>query len=333
MAEPAESSAGSARKAEPNGLAARLPLAARPRGSSYGACDPMRSALSALDVVRPKSLDAALAAMGDASGDGRLVPLAGGTDVFVYLNAGTPPGRRYLDLWGLRELCGIRVHRAGVDLGALTTFREIREHSIMRRRFPSLVAASAEIGAWQIQNRATIAGNIANASPAGDSLPVLLTLDAVVHARSMRGARDIPFDQLYRSYRELTLERDELITGVSLPYPPARSHAFFRKVGTRRAQSISKVVFAGLLACDREGSVGHVRLAYGSVAPVPLRALRAEEELLGQRPSRAVAALARAALERDIAPIDDIRSRRDYRLAVAGNVLEQFLRSVDPAFA
>src|SRR5881397_1912353 len=220
----------------------------------------MRSALSTLDVVSPRSLDHALEAMSDSAGAQRLVPLAGGTDVFVYLNAGTPPGQRYLDLWGLRELHGIRANRDGVGLGALTTFREIREHPLMQRRFPSLTAAAGEVGAWQIQNRATIAGNIANASPAGDSLPVLLALDAVVHARSVRGVRYIPFDQLYRGYRDLTLDRDELITGVTISFPPPGAHAFFRKVGTRRAQSISKVVFAGVLVTDQEGTVGHVRL-------------------------------------------------------------------------
>ena len=177
----------------------------------------MRSALSTLEVVRPKSLKQALEALARPAANERLVPLAGGTDLFVYLNAGAFEGRHFLDVWGLRELRGIRVGKSAVTLGALSTFREIREHPVMRRRFPSLVAAAAEIGAWQIQNRATLAGNIANASPAGDSLPVLIAHDAVIHARSVRGARDIPFAQLYRGYRDLMLERDELITAVTLP--------------------------------------------------------------------------------------------------------------------
>jgi len=287
----------------------------------------VRSALSTLEVVRPRSLDHALEALGRSVSGERLVPLAGGTDLFVYLNAGTPPGTRYLDLWGLRELRGIRVRDGGVRLGALTTFREIREHPVLGRRFPSLVAAAAEVGAWQIQNRATLAGNIANASPAGDSLPVLMAHDAKVDVRSARGAREVAFERLYRGYRELTVDADELITAVTLPFPPARSFPFFRKVGTRRAQSISKVVFSGLLALDRERRIARVRLAYGSVAPVTLRARRAERALRGEPLAASVAARARAALAEDIAPIDDIRSSRDYRLAVAGNLLEQFLRA------
>jgi len=293
----------------------------------------VRSALSALEVVRPKRLGDALKALADHGGRDQLVPLAGGTDVFVYLNAGTPSGSSYLDLWGLAELRGITVGRASITLGALTTFREIRAHSGVGRRFPSLVAAAAEVGAAQIQHRATLAGNIANASPAGDSLPVLLAHDAVVHVRSTRGAREIAFAELFAGYRKLALEPDELITAVTLPNPPAGSVAFFRKVGTRRAQSISKVVFCGLLALHTRGHVGLARLAYGSVAPVPVRARQAEDALSGERPSLGVAARAREALLSELEPIDDIRSDRDYRLAVSGNVLEQFLRVADRRFA
>ncbi len=288
----------------------------------------MRSAVSQLALVRPRRLDDALAAMAAPNGAGRLVPIAGGTDLYVTLNAGAPAGTRYLDLWGLRELRGIRAGARSVTLGALTTFREIRDHAVLRRRLPSLVAAASEVGAWQIQNRATIAGNIANASPAGDSLPVLLAHDAVVHVRSTRGARAIPFDQLYTGYRALAMEPDELITAVEVPFPPAAAVSFFRKVGTRRAQSISKVVLSAVLARDARGIVKHVRLAFGSVAPVTLRARTTEAALLGGPLDVARVAAARSALDADIAPIDDIRSSEAYRRAVAANVLEQFLRVV-----
>jgi CO/xanthine dehydrogenase FAD-binding subunit len=293
----------------------------------------MRSALSRLEVLRPRRLDEALEALSEAPAERRPAPLAGGTDVFVYLNAGTWTGSRFIDLGGLRELRGVRARRDGLEIGALATFRELGEHAVVRRRFPSLAAAAAEVGGWQIQSRATIAGNIANASPAGDSLPVLLAHDAVVRARSVRGGRDIPFTDFYRGYRVLALEPDEMITSVVLPFPPARATAQFRKVGTRRAQSISKVVFAGLVATDRAGRVAHARLAFGSVAPVPLRARAAEEALMGRAPSRAVAEAAMGALARDLAPIDDIRSTRDYRERVSRNLLALFLRAADARFA
>jgi CO/xanthine dehydrogenase FAD-binding subunit len=293
----------------------------------------MKTALSTLVVERPKHLDEALGILAASVVRERTIPIAGGTDLFVYLNAGTLRGTRYLDLGRLRELRGIEVTRAGVVIRALTTFYELRMHRDIRRRLPSLAIAASEVGALQIQHRATIAGNIANASPAGDSLPVLLAHDAVVAVRSVRGRRDIPFAQFHLGYRQLAIEPDELITEVMIPTPPSGAFAFFRKVGTRRAQSISKVVFCGLLAPHARGRDPHVRLAYGSVAPVPVRALHAEATLRGGRPSVALAAQARAALADDIAPIDDIRSNREYRLEVAGNVLDQFLRAADPRFS
>ena len=285
----------------------------------------MRSALSQLEVIRPRSVREALRALHEDDGE-RPMPLAGGTDLFVYLNAGTHRGRRFLDLWGLRELRSIRMERAHATLGALTTFREIREHAGLRGRFPSLVAAAAEIGAAQIQSRATLGGNIANASPAGDSLPVLMAHDAVVVARSVRGEREIAFDRLYRGYRDLVIEPDELIVAVRMPFAPPGAFPFFRKIGTRRAQSISKVVFGGLLHTGRGGMADLVRLAWGSVAPVTLRAREAERAVLGLKPEDAIG-MALRALERDLAPIDDIRSDRAYRTAVAANVLAQFLHA------
>jgi xanthine dehydrogenase small subunit len=309
----------------------------------------MRAALSTLEVARPRDLEHALKLLHASLGSGRLVPLAGGTDLFVTLNSGVVPGRRYLDLGSLRELRGVHERGGRLVLGALTTFSEIRAHALVRRRYPALAAAAAEIGAWQIQSRATLGGNIANASPAGDSLPVLLALEAVVVARSVRGTREVPFTALFRGYRDLALEPDELIAAVGLPDPDApsvlragtkagrgarrpRARQFFRKVGTRGAQSISKIVFAGLLRLGRDGRVDLARVALGSVAPVTMRARRAEHALLGARPSAAVTAAARAALLEDIAPIDDIRSDRGYRLRVSGNVLEQFLRTAEPRF-
>jgi CO/xanthine dehydrogenase FAD-binding subunit len=293
----------------------------------------VRAALSRTEVLRPATLDAALAALHDSLSSERLVPLAGGTDLFVYLNAGEHSGTRFLDLSLLDDLRGIREGEDGLRIGSMTTFSEIREHPLVRRHFPMLAAAAAEVGAVQIQNRATLGGNIANASPAGDSLPVLLAHDAMVRARSVRGTQLVRFENLYREYRDLITEPDELIADVILLYPPRRTATMFRKVGTRRAQSISKVVFAGALHLDAGGAPDHVRLALGSVAPTPVRAYETEQVLLGRQPSAAAAEAALDALGHDITPIDDIRSDREYRLAISGNVLAQFLRQANPGYA
>jgi len=295
----------------------------------------VRAALSTLEVARPRDLAHALRLMRVPAGAERPTPLAGGTDLLVYLNAGMSIGRRFLDLWGLGELRGIRTAKTGVRLGALVTMSEIREHALLRRRFPALVAAAAEVGGRQIQNRATVGGNIANASPAGDSLPALMALDAGIEAQSVHGRRTIPFTSLYLGYRKLGLEPDEIITAVTLPLPPAGSRQFFRKVGTRRAQSISKVVMGATGRIARSGSgvrVEQVRIALGSVAPVTLRATLAEAALVGAAPSPRVAAAACEALLADIAPIDDIRSDREYRREVSVRLLAQFLHALDARF-
>jgi CO/xanthine dehydrogenase FAD-binding subunit len=293
----------------------------------------VRSALSELAVERPANLSHALRLLADSLGSERLVPLAGGTDLFVYLNAGMPSGTRFLDLSRLDELRGIRVVPGGsLRVGAMTTFRELGAHARVRSGWPSLAAAARVVGAAQIQNRGTLGGNIANASPAGDSLPVLLAHDAVVRVASVRGERSIGFASLYAGYRRLAMAADELILSVEIPAPPRGAAMFFRKVGTRAAQSISKVVFAGLLHAGRDGRPDVVRLAWGSVAPVPVRAPRAEAALLGVAPSRSGAEAALDALAGDIAPIDDIRSDREYRMNVARNLLAQFLRTAHPGY-
>ncbi len=294
----------------------------------------MRAAISQMRVERPRSLKDALERLHASQGGERLVPLAGGTDLFVYLNAGQLAAPAYLDLQPLRELRGLRVRRDGVlEVGALTTFTDIGSDDAVRRRWPSLAHAAWVVGAAQIQNRGTLGGNIANASPAGDSLPVLLAHDAVIRVRSVRGERSIPASEFFLGYRQLAMEPDELITAIELPPAPPRAKTFFRKVGTRAAQSISKVVCAGVLRLGRGGAPDHVRIAWGSLAPTPVRSRAVEGALLGAKPSPASARAALAVLDQDIAPIDDVRSDREYRFSVAGRVLAQFLRTAHPGWA
>jgi CO/xanthine dehydrogenase FAD-binding subunit len=240
-----------------------------------------------------------------------LVPLAGCTDVYVNLNFGTLPAKRFLDLWPLDDLRKIRLSDGALSIGAIATYTEIIRSPLVRRRLPILAAAAREIGGVQIQNRGTLGGNIANGSPAGDSLPALAVADAVLVLASAAGERRVPFNSFYTGYRQSVLRADELILAVEVPRVSGRQ--WFRKVGTRAAQAISKVVMAGI----RSESP---RLALGSVAPTVVRLPLTEAALASGAPIREL----RRTLETEIRPIDDLRSTAEYRRRVSGNLLEQF---------
>lgn len=196
-------------------------------------------------------------------------------------------------------------------IGATATYTSIIRSAHVRRRLPMLVAAAREIGGPQIQNRGTLGGNIANGSPAGDSLPVLAAAEAVVVLASADGERRVPFADYYTGYRASVKRADELIVAVEVP--PVAGAQWFRKVGTRAAQAISKIVMAGVRSASP-------RIAFGSVAPTVVRARRTEAALAAGAPI----AEAQRVLGDEIQPIDDIRSTSAYRRRVAANLLARF---------
>ncbi|MGH2456353.1 MAG: FAD binding domain-containing protein [Candidatus Limnocylindria bacterium] len=253
-------------------------------------------------------------------------PVAGGTDLLVQIagEIGEPP-ERVLDLWGLDELRGIRVEADALVIGALTTYTQIRRSPEVAEHLPALAEASATIGAAQIQNRGTLGGNAANASPAGDTLPILLATDAVLVAGSAHGERDIAAGEFWPAYRRTSLAPDELLLRIRFPLAPGRQ-VRFRKVGTRRAQAISKVVMALSWVPQAKGDWTDVRLALGSMAATPVRTHRTEAVLEGAHPTPEGAERAVTTLGDELAPIDDVRSTADYRRAVAGRVLHRLLR-------
>ena len=274
-------------------------------------------------VTSPRVLTDAYAIL--AEGPAR--PIAGGTDLMVALTGelGEPP-ERILDLWGLDELRGIALDGDTISLGALTTYTEIRRSALCREHLPVLVEAAATIGAAQIQNRGTLGGNIANASPAGDTLPVLLAADASFVLGSGRGERTVPAAAFWPAYRRTALAPDELLLRVRIPLLAGRELRF-RKVGTRRAQSISKVVVA---LGWRDGSPAapwtDVRLALGSVAATPIRASATEAVIEGRAPTPETADLAAETLAGELRPIDDVRSTAEYRRIVAARVVHRLIR-------
>jgi len=268
----------------------------------------VRTAVSTLELREPASLRDALAMLDEDPG---LSPLAGATDLFVALNDGTLPGQRFLNLWGLGGLRRIALRNDVLSIGALATFSAIARSRAVRAHVPMLVSAALQVGGVQIQNRGTLGGNIANGSPAGDSLPVLAAIDATVVLKSRHEERRIPFAEYYSGYRASVRRPDELIVAVEIA--PVEGAQWFRKVGTRAAQAISKVVMAGVRA-------PRPRLAIGSVGPTVLRLRRVEDALAdGKSLDEAV-----AILEGEIAPIDDLRSSATYRRRVAGNLLRRF---------
>jgi CO/xanthine dehydrogenase FAD-binding subunit len=252
---------------------------------------------------------------------------AGGTDLMVLLEAGKLPHRKFLSIWKLPELRGIAITPTHVTLNALTTYSEIRRHEMLAREFPLLCRAAAETGSIATQNRGTLGGNIANASPAADSPPALFVYDAELELVSASGARWVPYHGFWKGYKKVAMGEDELIRGIRMPRNKGFTKQFYRKVGTRRAQAISKVCFAGVARVDA-GRIADVRIALGSVAPTVLRATETEQILRGEKPALATLRAAQETLAREIAPIDDIRSTARYRLRVAQNLLAEFCESL-----
>jgi CO/xanthine dehydrogenase FAD-binding subunit len=285
----------------------------------------VRAYLPAYEMETPRDLAAALSRMAAEPGVWRA--FAGGTDLMVLLEAGKLPHKKFLNIWNLQELRGIAVTAEHVTLGALTTYAEVQRHEILAREFPLLCRAAAETGSVATQNRGTLGGNIANASPAADSPPALIVYGAEIEIVSAGGARWVPYASFHTGYKKMNLEAGELIQRIRL----ARTHAawkqYFRKVGTRRAQAISKICFAAVARVEG-GRIAEVRIALGSVAPTVLRADRAEELLRGRQPGGAALQAAQDALDAEIAPIDDMRSTARYRRNVARNLLAEFLEGL-----
>lgn len=302
----------------------------------------MRAYLPDYEAVSATSLIDALQRLAEplAANQPAWQPLAGGTDVMVLFAAGKLPAGRYLNLLALSELRGIKLTPTHVELGALTTYTDVRYHRQLQTEYPALVQAAAESGALAIQNRGTLGGNIANASPAADTPPALLIYDAQIELVSLRGTRVIPYAEFHTGYKQTQRAADELVARVYLPRRPGHSPGrdalpaehlchYYRKVGTRRAQAISKVCFAGFARCaERQPDVLIApRIALGSVAPVPLRCIKTEAVLAEGPLTKSRLYQAQQMLAQEIRPIDDVRSTTAYRRQVAENLLGDFVKA------
>ncbi len=280
-----------------------------------------------LEVTSARSLGEAYALLAQERPGLRV--LAGGTDLMVQIAArlGLDQIGHVLDIWRVPELRGLELREGTLRIGALTTYGELIKSPLVHQALPALALVSREVGAWAIQNRGTLGGNVCNASPAGDTLPLLIAAGARLVLGGPRGERTVAADVFFLGYRKTALAKDELLLRIDLPALGAGERLTYRKVGTRRAQSISKTLIA-IRATSRDGTLRGVRIAAGCVAPIPLRCKQAEAALEGKPIDAAVLAQARLGLEADIAPIDDIRSTAIYRRCVSGNVLERLVRGL-----
>jgi CO/xanthine dehydrogenase FAD-binding subunit len=282
----------------------------------------MRAYIPSYHIVSPPRLSEALDLL--AASEGAWKPFAGGTDLMVLLEAGKLPHKHYINVWNLAELRGIEVTETYLSLGALTTYTEVQSHEVLRAEFPMLCQAATETGGLAIQNRGTLGGNIVNASPAADSPPALLAYDAELELVSAQGARWVSYHGFHTGYKQMNIRSDELLARIRLPRTTKGLKQYYRKVGTRKAQAISKVCIAAVARINGD-RIDEVRMAFGSVAPIPLRCINTEGALRGQKLNREIIERAKAELAREIVPIDDLRSTKNYRLRVSLNLLEDFL--------
>jgi CO/xanthine dehydrogenase FAD-binding subunit len=260
-------------------------------------------------AVSPRSLDEVIRYLSESP---ELCPVAGCTDLMVGNPEEIDTLPAVMDLFSVPELRGIRWVDETLEIGATTTFAEIGAAQTVQQNFPALADAAGQIGGWQIQNRATLGGNIANASPAGDSLPVLLALDASVVLLGRKGERTVAYDEFHVGYRQTAMGPGEIIGRIRLPRPGPDAVQLFRKVGTRQAHAISKVVVA-VLGRLADGEIAEYRLAAGSVAPVPVRLKAVEEAVVGRPAEAKTADLAARVAAESVEPIDDVRSTAAYR--------------------
>ena len=286
----------------------------------------MRSYVPDYRLTTPRSLEAALSLLADEPGVWK--PFAGGTDLMVLLEAGKLTHRNYINIWRLDELRGINANNDHVTLGALTTYTDVQANPILQSEFPMLCQAASETGGLAIQNRGTLGGNIVNASPAADSPPALLAYDAEVELVSTQGSRWLPYQGFHTGYKQMLIRPDELLTRIRLPRNTTGATHYYRKVGTRKAQAISKVCFAAV-GRTSNGRIEDARVVVGSVAPIVVRCLQTESALRNRKPDAVTMQSAQASLLREISPIDDIRSTANYRLHVTLNLLGDFITTLN----
>jgi len=283
--------------------------------------------LDRFEYHRPDNLEKAL--RGLQQDGSRAKVLAGGTDLLVRMKEATARPEIVLDISGLAELRGIQRRDEWIWIGPLATHREVSESDLIRSHGRALAQGSARVGSPQIRHRATIGGNMVNASPAADSVPPLFVLQAEVELSSIKSSRWLPVDAFFTGPGQTVLRPDELVTGLRFPVSPGddRSVSRYEKFGTRNALSVAVASAAAAAVMEPDGKLTRVRIALGSVSPVVLRAREAEQLLTGQVPGEELITRAARAAAKQCCPIDDVRGSAWYRRRLVEALLARILRA------
>lgn len=260
--------------------------------------------------ISPKTIEDAIQFLASHKGEATLI--AGGTDLIPNIKRREIPSPAYIvnikSCFDPKQISFDPVR--GLCIGALATIQSISQNQPIRRFYPSLVQAALGMASPQIRNRGTFVGNICSAIPSADSAPPLLTFGAKAHLRGPEGERDVPLDQFFRSPRVTAVREDEIVTALTLPKPPSRS--VYLKLSPRHSMDLAIVGVA--VAADRDqGSYRHIRIALGAVAPIPMRANKAEEILRSGRITSSLIQEAAHAASLECRPIDDYRASAEYR--------------------
>ena len=276
--------------------------------------------------LAPRDLGGAVQALKKWKGRARL--LAGGTNLIPDMRSGALVPEVIVDLSALEDLSSIREVDGMISVGALTIISEVASSEIIRKQSPILASAASNLGNPLTRNRATIGGNLADASPAADTAPPLLVLETSVHTEAGGGkGREIPLDQFFQGPRQTVLEGDEIITEITFPKPRDPARGSHMKLGLRDSMAISVVSIAVMLEMD--GKVCQkARVALGAVAPKPIRANRVEDLLVGKEIDPGVIDRCAALVKEEISPISDIRASAEYRTMAASVLLKRAIQQV-----
>lgn len=279
--------------------------------------------MSGPSYERPASLSEAISLLTGSDGS---YALSGGTDLAVAMRHGGTRPDLIVDIKAIAELkSSIEVSDGNFTIAANTVMTDLENDEMVRSRLPGLVEAAEVVGSVQIRNRATLSGNLCNASPAADTPPVLMALGAELLAQGPSGSRTISMDDFFVEYRTTALEPGELVTAIRIPVPPEKSSSSFLKLGVRRAMEISVVCVGASIEIGESGEIASAGIGLGSVAPTTFRPAEAEAVLVGQAPTQELFARAGEAAADQCSPIDDLRASAEYRKAMVPVLVQRAL--------